>query len=125
MTLVFAGPIDGAPESLHKDLLFSTSLLAAVMRPFSLIALGVEKFGEGVDMVDVLRLIPTPELLTARTAVESMNKSSFSTYKPHVTIGPVGSADDQSRLFGLPLSVYFDRVVACWGDEYLVFPLRG
>jgi 2'-5' RNA ligase len=119
MTLVFAGAIDGAPDSLHKDLLFHTALIAAVMCPFPLLSNGIEKFGTAPDEVDVIRLIPTAQLQSAYQSVSNFNKSSFPGFKPHVTVGPAGSTDGM----WVPPSIFFDKVVCSWGDEHLVFDL--
>lgn len=141
MTLVFAGPIDQLQEtdlnSLGKDAISA----ARITGPFSLPVTAVEQMGEGDDAVDALILYPTPQLLLARSVVSRWNKEDFPTYKPHATIGPVGSAfadrvsyvDDGSRADvyreydrkyvaeTLPDRLYFNRIVVCWGDDKLVF----
>ena len=121
LTLVFTGPIAEAGPTLKRDLLLETSLLAAFVPTFWLPVLGVDQFGDGVDRVDVLRLLRTVPLDVARRMVESYSKSQHKTYSPHVTIGPVGSATQVD----LPRGVFFSRVLFSWGDDHVVFDLRG
>ena len=121
LTLVYAGPIAEAGSSLKRDLLLETSLLAAFVPRLWLPVLGVDQFGDDVDRVDVLRLLRTVPLDVARRMVESYSKSQHKTYNPHVTIGPVGSANQVD----LPKGVFFSRVMLSWGDDHVVFDLRG
>lgn len=133
MTLVYAGPISDLQESdlnvLGKDAVSAARITGA----FSLPVTAVEKMGEGIEAVDALVLYPNPQLLLARNLVEKWNKSEYKDFKPHATIGPVGSAfvDDVNynntagstyyRRQSLPDRLYFDRIAVCWGDKKLVF----
>jgi 2'-5' RNA ligase len=141
MTLVFAGPIDDLQETdlnaLGKDAISA----ARITGPFSLPVTSLEQMGEGDDAVDALILYPTPQLLLARNLVSGWSKDGFLEFKPHATIGPVGSAFsdnvpyyDQGNDYDvaesryqmmkkstLPDRLYFNRIAVCWGDKKLVF----
>jgi len=139
MTLVFAGPIDELQETdlnaMGKDAISA----ARITGPFSLPVTSVEQLGEDDEAVDALILYPTPQLLLARNLVVKWNKSRYTDFKPHATIGPVGSAfiDDvpyydsgmdvsESRYqmmkrSTLPDRLYFNRIAVCWGDKKMVF----
>lgn len=136
MTLVYGGSIEGRDISEFNQMGKDAITAARAIRTFSLNATGVETLGEEPDRVDTLVFYPTPQLLVARKIVESWNKSEFTDFKPHVTIGPAGSAyadmvkvstNDyeypKRRRDMLPTSVYFDRLAVCWGDDRLIFDL--
>jgi 2'-5' RNA ligase len=131
MTLCHAGITDNLNEAdfniMAKDAISASRLTGT----FSLAVTGVEEFGEGVDKVDVLTLYPTPQLLLARRLVEKWDTGEFPEFKPHVTIGPIGSAaaivestpvySEGYRRQALPTKIYFNRIAACWGDKRLIF----
>jgi 2'-5' RNA ligase len=139
MTLVYAGEIDERQPSDLNKLAKDAISAARITGPFSLPVTSVEVFGEGIDAVDVLVLYPTPQLLLARNIVSHWNKSEFTEFKPHATIGPVGSAFadnvpyyDQTDQISesryqtmknstLPDRLYFNRIAAVWGEKKLVF----
>lgn len=139
MTLVYAGTIDdndpSALNEMAKDAISASRLMGG---RFSLVVTGVEEWGDENERVDVLMLYPNPALLLARRLVERWNKSSHSEFKPHVTIGPAGTAfamqtdpdspdprygpiTDWNR--GLPGNVYFNRIAVSWGEKTLTFNL--
>lgn len=139
MTLVYAGPIadlqDTDLNAMGKDAISA----ARITGPFSLPVTSVEQLGEGDEAVDALVLYPTPQLLLARNVVARWNKSEFSEFAPHATIGPVGSAFSDTVPFfdqgmdvsesryqmmkrsTLPDRLYFNRIAVCWGDKRMVF----
>jgi 2'-5' RNA ligase len=130
MTLVYAGVIDDRPLSDFNVMAKDAVSVATFTGPFSLQVTGLEVFGPPEDRVDVLTLYPTPQLLIARKMVEKWNGSEFKDYKPHATIGPEGSASsdmetrpDGHRRRGLPTRLYFNQIVAAWGDRKLIFNL--
>jgi 2'-5' RNA ligase len=138
MTLVFAGKIADRPSADFNEMAKDAISAARVTRSFSLSVTGVEELGDEGEEVDALILFPTPQLLVAYNMVAPRwNKSEFSTFLPHATIGPAGSAlaqaepftnpDDYSykdrRQNTLPASVYFDRLAVCWGDSKMIFSL--
>jgi len=142
MTLVYGGKIgeqsSGDFNSLIKDAISSARLTSS----FSLNVTGVQELGgdtTGNPAVDALIFYPTPQLLLARQTVEKWNASQFSTFLPHATIGPAGSAAQipyrqslwpqnagpdvsyDKTYRGLPSSLYFNRVAACWGEQQVIF----
>lgn len=137
MTLVFAGPIEGRDMTEFNDMGKDAITAARATSSFSLNVTGVEELGDEGEKVDVLTLYPTPQLLVARQMVEKWDQSGFPDFKPHVTIGPAGSAFAQQvqpvddfnlpdrRRDTLPSSIYFNRLAICWGDKRLIFDLSG
>lgn len=131
MTLVFAGSIIDRSETEFNALAKDAISAARVTGTFTLSVLGVDQMDEGVDAVDVLSLYPTPQLLVARNIVEHWNQSEFPNFKPHATIGPVGSAmtiADPAPQFSqgwmrqaLPTRLFFNKIAVCWGDKRLIF----
>lgn len=138
MTLVYAGDITGRPDSEFNEMAKDAISAARVVKSFSLNVVGVETLGDAGEEVDALMLFPTPQLLVAYGLVAPRwNKSEFTDYLPHATIGPVGSAHVQGDPFNntddvsyynrrkdtLPASLYFDRLAVCWGDSKMIFSL--
>lgn len=140
MTLVYAGETEGRSESDFNAMAKDMVSAARVTGSFSLPVTGVEEFGDDDEAVDVLTFHPTPQLLIARKMVFGWNKSQYTDYKPHATIGPAGSAaeiqyrqenpfdetssvHDKNRPKGLPLSLYFDKIGTFWDDQKLIFNL--
>jgi hypothetical protein len=141
MTLVWGGPVADLPDSQFNQLAKDAISASQITRCFSLPVIGVQELGggdTGNDLVDALIFYPSPQLLLARTLVEKWDQSGFSTYLPHATIGPAGSADSMQTqqnswpdapmaksVMGLPTSVYFNQIAVCWGDKRTIFNLSG
>lgn len=121
MTLVYAGPIEGQSPSMFNELAKDAASLAMLSRPLQLRVKGVEELGPEGERVDVLMLDPTPELLAMRHQVKGWNASEFKDFKPHATIGPVGS---RNTLEYVPSALAFDRIYVGWGNESLTFNMR-
>jgi 2'-5' RNA ligase len=142
MTLVYAGKLDDRQPTDLNEITKDAISAARITGPFSLPVTSVEVFDEGVDAVDVLVMYPTPQLLLARNVVKHWDESEFKNdYKPHATIGPVGSAFADSISYvddgagareyreydrsytreSLPDRLYFNRIAVVWGDKKLVF----
>lgn len=139
MTLVYAGPIEDLQETDLNTMGKDAISAARITGPFSLPVTSVDQLGEGDEAVDALILYPTPQLLLARSIVKHWNKSEFTEFMPHATIGPVGSAfSDNVPYYNmgnevsesryqmmknstLPDRLYFNRIAVCWGDKKLVF----
>jgi 2'-5' RNA ligase len=117
-TLVYLGKISDLKEELLIELVKSASSLAMISNPVHLKVSGVEVFGEE-EKVDVLRLVPNPELLSMRTFLEDWDTGEFPVYKPHATIGPAGGFYTD-----LPIVLTFDRILVSWGDTRITFWLR-
>lgn len=121
MTLVYAGKVADIDQTKFTELAKSTADLALLCNPLYLRVTGVETFGKGDDgdpFVDVFTLLPTPELLAMRRAVEGWNASEFP-FRPHCTIGPSGQFVENR-----PQYIAFDRMVAAWGTDVLTFNLK-
>lgn len=121
LTLVFGGEISDRTDQDFKEMMADMVIAATLMPRFSLLSLGVEQFGEGVEQVDVLRFVPTTPLLAVHRVVERWSKSQYMSYNPHVTIGPVGTANSVE----LPFRVHFDRILLAWGDKHYTCYLRN
>lgn len=144
MTLVYAGEISELNETdlnaMAKDAISAARITGSFMLPVQ----GVEQLGEGIDAVDALVFHPTPQLLVARSLVAKWNKSQYTDFKPHATIGPVGSAfadrvgysneqynaypEEVPEGYGravqdgvLPDRLRFNRIGVFWGDKKLIF----
>jgi 2'-5' RNA ligase len=120
MTLVYAGEVKDQPPGAFNELAKDASLLATLSRPLTLRTNGTEVFGgRGYDdAMDVIRLRPTPELLSMRRVVERWNKSEYG-FNPHVTIAPTGQGIPE-----IPGMIAFNKVLVGWGDEYLTFNMN-
>jgi 2'-5' RNA ligase len=114
MTLVYAG--EKLTVTSFNELAKDASMLSVFTRPIRLLVKGKERFGENQN-TEVLTLQPSWELWAMRRAVEKWNASEFD-FKPHVTIGPPGTALEYT-----PRVIRFDKIAATWGDEKLIFRL--
>jgi len=140
MTLVYAGLIEGRPDAEFNEMAKDAISAARIVGSFSLQVVGVETLGDAGEEVDALMLYPSPQLLVAyNTVAPRWNKSEFTDYLPHATIGPAGSAYSQQdplantnevsyrerRSDTLPASLYFDRLAVCWGDKRMIMALSN
>lgn len=124
VTLVCVGKTEDLKPGLFNELAKTVSSLSMLTSPFYLKVSGVEVFGDD-EKVDVLRLIPNPELVAMREFLKGWDNGDFPDYKPHATIGPEGSVTNwNSQSTPMPIALYFDRIVVCWGDDRLTFWLR-
>jgi 2'-5' RNA ligase len=120
MTLVYAGLVDDLKPTAFNEISKDAASLAMLSSPITLQVTGVETFGDPQDLVDVFCLRATSELVAMRRMVEHWNASEFP-FKPHATIGPVGS---RQLLPYVPGYLAFDRVSVVWGDDQLTFRLK-
>ena len=118
MTLVYAGEIKDLKSTDFNEMAKDSAAIAMAFRSQTLNVMGLEVFGDE-EKVDVLKLQPTTELLSMRRFVEHWNASEHP-FNPHVTIGPQGSAE-----FPIPRLIAFNRIAAYFGEEQLVFWLKG
>lgn len=116
LTLVYVGEIKDLKPTVFNELAKDASMLASLSKSIMLKSMGVEVFGDQ-DKVDVIRLQSSPELFAMRRAVDHWNASQYE-FKPHVTMGPTGQMTD------VPSYIAFDRIMVCWGKEYLTFSLN-
>ncbi len=117
LTLVYAGQRQNLKPTSFNELAKDAASISMLTMPIFLKVMGVEIFGDE-DKVDVLRLQPSPELLSMRRVLESWNASEYS-FNPHVTIGPTGSFFENP-----PGHISFNRVMVQWGKESLTFWLK-
>lgn len=121
MTLVYAGTTDDVDAPGLNDLAKDAASLAMLSGPQYLRVTGVKVFGDGTDadpQVNVLTLLPSPELWAMRRALEQWNASEFP-FTPHCTVGPLGST-----VMNRPDYIAFDRMCVAYGDEYMTFWLK-
>lgn len=123
MTLVYAGEIGGRSDADFNELAKDAASIAMLCRPISLRVTGIEVFGTD-EKVDVLRLQMSSELEAMRRTVERWNASEHS-FKPHCTIGPLGSSVSLQQTMDVPRWVAFDRVLAAWGEKSLTFVMNS
>lgn len=120
MTLVYAGKVSERKAADFAGLTQDASALAAITRPITLRVTGKEVFGGGEDeRVDVLRLELTPELMAMRRFVEKWNASQYPEFKPHCTVGPIGSCPIEK-----PTYIAFDKLCVQWGEDMVSFNLK-
>lgn len=120
MTLVYAGEIDDLDPSDFNKLAKDAASIASMNRPITLMVTDVEVFGDN-DKVDVLRFRSTTELDAMRHVVDSWDKSEFP-FRPHATMGPVGTRMLVQQY--IPEYVTFDRVLVGWGEQTLTFLMK-
>jgi 2'-5' RNA ligase len=118
LTLVYAGEVKDLEPTDFNKLAKDAASLSMLSAPVFLRVTGVETFGD-TDPVSVLRLQPSPELLAMRHAVEGWNASEYTEFKPHCTIGPVGTYIENR-----PTHLAFDRIMVGWGEDRITFWLR-
>lgn len=117
VTLIYAGEIPDLKLTVRNDLAKQTISIAQDFGPFSVNVTGTDVFGTN-DLVDVMKLELNPELRAMRSKLEEWNGSEHIDYRPHATIGPVGSP-----LENLPIRLTFDRICFKWGDATLISDL--
>lgn len=121
MTLVYAGKIgDHDPADFNK-MAKDASSLAVMNRPITLMVSEVEVLGEE-EKVDVLSFRSTSELESMRHMVEGWNDGEYPNFKPHATMGPVGTRMLVQQQ--IPEYVTFDRVYVGWGEQCLTFLMK-
>lgn len=118
VTLVYAGKVSDHKPGEFNELAKDAGSLAMMNNRLSLDVLGIEKFGNEEEPVDVLTLRPKPELMAMRRFVEGWNQSEYKTFRPHATIGP-----HPSMIGTLPIRLVFDRIGVYWGEDSIVFRL--
>ncbi len=118
LTLVFAGTKQELAPSDFNELAKAVASIAMEFRAITLYSIGLDIFGTGLDLVEVVKLRPTPTLMMMHRRVSGWNKSNFG-FTPHCTIGPRGSSNGD-----IPPVLAFDRIMLSWGEEELNFWLR-
>lgn len=122
LTLVYAGKITDLKPTDFNEMSKAASMASCLADPITLQVMGRETFGDEdptSDPVDVFRLRTSQELLALRSFFDDWDASDYPDYKPHVTIGPVGTPVDMT-----PRYVAFDRLAVVWGTDAIVFNLN-
>lgn len=110
LTVVYAGEIAELSPGDYSDLGKDVLDISREFSPLCLDVIGMDVFGDE-EPVDVLLLEKSQLLLSMRAKVERWNASQHD-FKPHVTVGPVGSLDGR-----VPNKLLFDRVHLGWGKR--------
>jgi len=118
-TVVYGGEVSSSKPTMFNELAKQTSKVANDTKAFLVKVLKVDTFGDD-EKVSVLVLERTKELLRLRKIFEKWDDSDFSTYRPHATIGPDGTAINP-----VPMYLVFDRLAVVWGDQMLTFRLKN
>lgn len=116
LTLVYAGKTDELPSTAFKDLCQDAAAIAQLSRPITLRVTGLDVFGPDGERVNVLKLLLTPELAAMRRSVEKWNRSEYTEYRPHCTVGPVHETAPI-----VPGMIAFDRILVAYNDEHVPF----
>lgn len=120
MTLVYAGTIDQHKPTDFNELAKDAASLAMLSNCITIRTTGIDIFGTEPEKVNVIKLMPTPELWAMRRFVEHWNASDFP-FTPHCTIGEVGTQLPQY----VPPMLAFDRVICSWGTDNITFRMSG
>ena len=115
-TLVYAGEVPDLNEITRHELMKVSLAIAMSTARITLEVMGEDVLGDE-HKVDVLLLRPTPILLGMRRKLEYWDASQYP-FKPHVTVGPVGSLDEE-----IPGSISFDRICVGWGADRTIYRL--
>lgn len=118
-TLIFVGKISKLEPTLREELIRVAENLSILCSPVNLKVLGILTLGHDEEPVHVLNLVPNKQLLAMRSFLEEWDNSEFPDYKPHATIGPVGSLQQDP-----PILLSFDRILVSWGVDEQTFWLR-
>lgn len=121
LTLVYSGKIEDHPASDFNAMAKDASSIAAVTRPIMLQSTGTEVLGPDSELVNVIKLRPTTELIALRNFVKQWDLSGYTSYIPHCTIGPASLGPQP---IDYPSALAFDRILVGWGDEQVTFWLR-
>lgn len=116
MTIVYVGEIPDIQKTTHNKLLKVALDVSTTLPAIRLDVIGTTILGQ-TDLVDVLLLRKTEELMQFYYAFEEWDSTEF-LFKPHVTIGPMGSRLDVS-----PSALMFDEVFVSWGEETTSYKL--
>lgn len=116
MTLVYAGKEEDYKDADRIKLINAASSLAIMNSPITVRVLGLDVYGPSNERVDAFKLQLTPELAAMRSFVEMWNKSEYTIFDPHVTVGP-----SPSMVMDRPAYIAFDRVMLACGDKRYTF----
>jgi 2'-5' RNA ligase len=118
LTLVYAGQIPEVSPSTRNELLKAAISISQNFGPQTIATKDFEVFGVE-DLVDVITLDATPDILAMRKILLYWNVSEHE-FSPHVTVGPIGTFSGD-----IPETITFDRVLVAWGNEQTSYKLQG
>lgn len=124
LTLVYVGEIPDLSPTIQGELLKAAMTIATSFAPLSLAVMGVERFGEPDNPVDVLLMENNSTLLSIQLGVErwsASNQVDEFPFTPHCTIGPPGAIVGVT----VPQEISFDRVLVGYGSENTSYKLVG
>lgn len=121
LTLAYVGEIPDLQPSTWSDLLKAAITISSSFAPIVVSVLGVERFGEPDNPVDVLLLDSSPDLMAIQRTVDDWETGQFRAFRPHCTIGPPGA------IVGItvPTEISFDRCVVSYGSQNTSYKLVG
>lgn len=133
MTIVSLGEIENLKPSVFNDIAKDAASVGMLSNTIMAKVMGVEVFGDE-EKVDVLRIESTPEIQAIRRMLEPWDTSEFP-FRPHVTIGPEGTAKNwswnqmgettwNSQSTPMPMYLVFDKIMVRWGEDAMTFWLR-
>jgi 2'-5' RNA ligase len=118
-TIVYLGDISDRSPAEFNTLGKLASSISMMTGPVPVKVMDTEVLGD-VEQVNVLKLEPSPQLKALRQFFEMWDMSEFD-FHPHATIGPVNEPVPEFP----PMILVFDRIMVAWGDESLIFNLKG
>lgn len=119
-TLVYAGEIPNLNPYLHSRLKEAALVMSLSTNAFTTKVSGVGVLGDE-KAVWVMHLEDHPTLTWLRMMVSHHSASKFP-FRPHCTIGEVGTA--YVNVSNIPEEVTFDRLLVAWGENRTVYPLQ-
>lgn len=119
LTVVYVGEISDRSPSEFNSLAKDVSSIATLANRLTLNVIGLDVMGKE-ELVDVLRLHASSELLAIREMVKSWDGGEWPEFKPHVTVGPQGSFSGE-----VPPFLHFDRILVAWGEQSITFRLKS
>lgn len=121
MTLVYGGEVATAPMGFDSKIADVSKKLAESFYPQLVRVLWPTVLGDSPDsLVDVFELEISPDLRAMRKMVESFNRSEYTTFVPHVTIGP---KDTYHKGDPMPETILFDRLFVSYGTNDTTYVL--
>ena len=115
LTVVYLGNTFELPTSTKNELLKTVAAFSFDYGPLEIPTTGINVFGEAPDEVEVITLTKTKELSQMRDSVARWNASRYKDFKPHCTVGPIGSI-----VGNIPQKIVFDRVALFFGAEPII-----
>ncbi len=121
LTLVYGGKTFDAPIGFEGTIAKMGKTLSEGFYPQLVKVLWHSVFGETPDdLVDVFEVAISPDLRAMRKLVEPANRSEYTNFAPHVTVGPKGSYHMGDPM---PETILFDRLHVLYGTKDTTYDL--